>query len=268
MASKNINYSIENIEACIAQDSEISKKYDEKKKKKLYEENKKLLKRRPDVAEILSLKELKKYKIPGVEIFARVGFIPPQIVIVDPRARNMCQNHFWLALNVGGKRVSKFGPCPGYGIHSSCPPNFPPPISRVREMIDSANLFFLLQSKPLHVSGLKTGAAPWQGEFLYQLQENLENKLGKGTVIDKYSAGPCQACLPERCLTGGKCRSPEKQTHSLEGMGIPCGQLCRDMALLSGDESWKLKWIKHFGFPHQTPKTYKLVWGAALKVQE
>jgi hypothetical protein len=38
------------------------------------------------------------------------------------------------------------------------------------------------------------------------------------------------------------------------------------MALLSGDESWKIRYIKHWGLPNQTPKTYKLLWAAALKI--
>ena len=220
MASPKINYSIENIESCIAMDSEISRNYNKSKKNKSYKKIKEILKKRPEVEELLNIKELKKYKIPGVEVFARTGFLPPEIVIVDNRIRNMCQNHFWSRLSSDPKRKNTFGPCVGYGLMSSCPPHFPPAISRVREMIDSADVFFLLQSKNLTVSGLKVGAVPWQAEFLYELQENLENKLGKGTVIDKYSAGHCQACFPEQCLTGGKCRIPEKQTHSLEGMGI------------------------------------------------
>jgi hypothetical protein len=46
------------------------------------------------------------------------------------------------------------------------------------------------------------------------------------------------------------------------------GQFCKDMALLTGDEGWKIKWKKYTGTPHETPKRWKTTGGIAIRLSE
>ena len=53
---------------------------------------------------------------------------------------------------------------------------------------------------------------------------------------------------------------------SLEGMGICVDQLCKDAVFLTGDENWKIRWIKGFGTSDQKPKKMKGTVGLALSL--
>jgi hypothetical protein len=52
----------------------------------------------------------------------------------------------------------------------------------------------------------------------------------------------------------------------MESMGFPVGHLCRDMALMTGDDSWPLTWIKRWGLETQWPKAWKVHFGIAIKL--
>ncbi|MCP4200229.1 MAG: hypothetical protein GY762_24055 [Proteobacteria bacterium] len=263
--STSINYDIANIENCIVMDTEIGKKYDVKKKKAAYKKVQARLKKRRDIVEYLTAENLN--SLPGPRIFDKVGFLPPEIIVLDERVKEMCTLPFWQEFALDGTRVKKYGKCPGYGVHFSCPPHPPKRLIEDQEDLNKSNAFFLLESGPQTLNTLAGGAAPWQAEFLWELKQQMDQKFGKGTLIQTYAAGPCQACHPNMCVTvNDKCLEPEKKTRSLEAVGMPCAVICDDMALLSGDESWKITYIKHWGQPNQTPKTYKLLWGAALKI--
>ena len=55
---------------------------------------------------------------------------------------------------------------------------------------------------------------------------------------------------------------------ALEGMGVCVDQLCKDLVLLTGDESWKITWIKGFGTPEQKNlKRMKGTMGLAIKLK-
>ena len=60
---------------------------------------------------------------------------------------------------------------------------------------------------------------------------------------------------------------PEHRVFALESCGIPVIQLCRDMALVTGDKDWETKFAKYFATPRQTKKEWKLTFGLAVKLQ-
>ncbi len=260
-----INYSIRNIEQCIAMDTKIGKELDDQKKKELFKNVQARLEKRPDIVEYLTVENLN--KLPGPGIFEKVGFMPPEIVVLDERVKEMCALPFWQEFALDGTRVKKYAKCPGYGVHFSCPPHGPERLIKDKEDLNNSNAFFLLESSPQSVDTLAGGAAPWQAEFLYELKQQMDQKFGTGTLIQTYAAGPCQACHPNLCVTvKGECLEPDKKTRSMEAVGMPCAVICDDMAMLCGDDSWKITYIQHWGLPEQTPLTYKLLWAATLKI--
>jgi hypothetical protein len=56
--------------------------------------------------------------------------------------------------------------------------------------------------------------------------------------------------------------------YALEAVGVPVAQLCDDMALLTGNNGWKMNFLKYFGTPRQTHKRWKLTCGIAVKLNE
>ncbi|RMF94626.1 MAG: hypothetical protein D6734_07265 [Candidatus Schekmanbacteria bacterium] len=262
--SKRINYSIDNIERSIVADSEVGNMYSPTQKKKLYKEKQKLLNNFTELKKIIDIKHIHQYPIEGVRNFARIAAIPPEIVISDDRIKDMCQNQLWTSFvsQKTNKRIKRFTRCPGLETRSSCP-YFTPPARKVRQLLNKADIFVVLQSKLFN----EFGFVQWQFKTINRLREEIESILGKKSIIQQFGAGPCQACYPHHCLEHGKCRMPERQTPALEAMGIPVGQLCRDTAYLTGNKAWEIKWIKHFGLPNMTPKKWKVVFGLAVKLK-
>jgi hypothetical protein len=262
--SKQINYSPDNIERSIVADNPVGTRYSDAKKKKLYGEKQKLVNALPELKKLLTIETIHTFPVEGVEHFGRAGFLPPQMVITDDRIKDMCQNMFWVNVPLpDGKPAKQFMRCPGLNHQSSCP-YFTPPSDKVRAMLDSADIFIVLQSKLFDFFG----SVPWQWGTINRLREEVDALLGKGAVLQQFGAGPCQYCSPEPCLAMGNCRNPEQRVPALEAMGIPVGQLCRDLSLVTGDKSWEIKWIKHFQFANQTPKKWKVVFGLAVKLPE
>jgi len=267
--AERINYSIDNIERSIVADNPLSIKYSDAEKKKLCKEKVKLVNQFPVLKELLDIRTIHKFPIKGIEHFGRIGFLPSRLVISDDRIKDMCRNMIWTTFSSqrdrsrpDAKRVPmRFTRCPGLERHSSCP-YFTPPAKKVREMLDKADIFIVLQTKLFN----EVRDVRWQFLTINKLREEVESILGKSSVIQQFGAGPCQTCYPEPCLEMGKCRNPKKKAPALEAMGIPVGQLCRDMVLLTGDKAWEIQWIKHWGLPNMTPKKWKVAFGLAVKL--
>ena len=257
-----INYSIDNIERSIVADNPIGTKYTAVQKKKLYLEKEQLLNKFPDLKKIIDIRSIHKYPIKGVKNFARIGFLPSKLVISDERIKDMCQNQFWTTFRTQKKKGElRFTRCPGLEKHSSCP-YFTPPAEKVRQKLDKADIFIAIQTKLFN----QTKDIQWEFLTINRLREEIESLLGKKAIRQQFGAGPCQSCYPQTCLGMGKCRNPQQLTPALEAMGIPVGQFCRDMALLTGNKAWEIRWIKHFGLPNMTPKKWKVVFGLTVKL--
>ncbi len=254
------NYSIENIAQSIVRDNLTGKKYSQEDKKQLFNEQLRLLKRFPRLNEIICLEHIHAYDIPWAKRIARLSIVPPQIVVVDSRIQDMCYLPHWTFYGSG---EGSFSRCAGVGAFSCCPP-FNPKAEKVQSLLDKADMFLVLQSKP--GSMFSSGDPSGQFRVLNRLTDEINSFLGKGTVVQKFGGGPCFACYPEVCEGGGKCKAPKLKVPSLEGMGICVDQLCKDLVFLTGDEKWKITWIKGFGTPDQKPKRMKGTAGLAIKL--
>ncbi len=255
------NYSIENIAQSIVRDNPTGKKYTREDKRKLYEGRLLLRDESPRLKDILSLEHVHSCDNPWAKTVARVAVIPPEIIVVDSRIQDMCYLPFWV---YSGSDESSFGRCACLGGFSSCPP-FAPKAEKVQEKLDKADIFFALQTKPSIPHEAEDPGR--QFRLLNGLADEVNTLLGKGAVVQKFSGGPCFACFPEFCIGEGKCQAPHLKISSLEAQGVCADQLCKDLAFLTGDEDWKITWIKGFGTPDQRPKRAKGVAGLAITLK-
>jgi len=257
-----VNYSIENIAQSIVRDHPISKKYSAQDKQKLYQEKLQLLDSFPDLKKTLSVEHIRSLRISTAKRITRCNILPPEIVVVDNRIQDMCSLPYWIFYGSG---EGSFGKCAGVGNFSCCPP-FSPPADKVQALLDQADIFFVIQTRPsINMSQGDPGA---QFRMLNRLTDEVNALFGRKAVIQKFAGGPCFACYPEACLCEGKCRAPELRISSLEGMGVCVDQLCKDLALLTEDEEWKITWIKGFSASTQKPKTWKGTMALAIKLIE
>lgn len=254
-------YSIENIAQSIVRDNPTGKKYSEQDKKKLYQERLRFLRDFPRLNEIISLAHIHTYDNPWAKKVFRLGILPPQIIVVDSRIQDMCYLPFWTFYGSG---EGSFGRCAGINAFSCCPP-FNPKAEKVQALLEKADIFLVLQTRPSIMFG--TGDPGEQFQTINRLRDEINSLLGKGAVVQKFGGGPCFACYPEVCEGEGKCRYAKLKTPSLEGMGICVDQLCKDLASLTADESWKITWIKGFGTSEQIPKKMKGTVGLAIKLK-
>jgi len=254
------NYSIENIAQSIARDSTVAKKYTQEDKKKLFQDQQSVLNKHHELKEILSLDHIHTYDIPWAKRIARLAIFPPELVIVDSRIQDMCSLPFWTYY---GDEEGSFGKCAGVGAFSCCPP-FNLKAEKVQALIDKSDIFLVMQTS----LGSMAGGSDPGGQFrtINRLRDEINAIFGKGAVVQKFGGGPCFACFPESCEGEGKCNFPNLKVPALEGMGICVDQLCKDLVSLTGDEDWKIKWIKGFGTPDQTPKRMKATMGLAIKL--
>ena len=254
------NYSIENIAQSIVRDNPIGRKYSPEQKQQLYAQKCKLLDGHPELKKLLSLDHLHSYPIAMTKKIVRLEIVPPEIVVVDSRIQDMCYLPYWIFYGSGD---GSFGRCSGVGAFSCCPP-FNLKAEQVQALMDSADIFIVLQSRPaMSLSSADPGA---QFRMLNRLADEINTTMGRNAVVQKFAGGPCFACFPESCLCEGKCRAPDLKIPSLEGMGICVDQLCKDLAFLSGDAEWKISWIKGFSAPTQTPKKSKATVGMAIRL--
>lgn len=258
--SNRTNYSIDAIERSIVMDNKIGSLPLETKQK-LYDDAMAKLGKYPDLIKILDIRHLHTYPVKGVKNFARVGVLPSKLVISDERIRDMCRNPFWNNIGPYGEPEGeiRFTPCPNLAIHSSCP-YYSPSAKEVRAKLDEADIFVAIQTKLFNSLDNAFQFPP-----LHRLRKEINSLLGAGAVIQNFGNGPCQACR-QPCLGMGECRSPEIQTPALESQGVAVGQLNRDLAFFTGDKSWEIKFLKHFGLPNMTPRKWKFNIGLAIKL--
>jgi len=258
-----ISYDIDTIERSIATDTEIYRKYTAEEKKALYRQKRELLDKHPDLKKMLDVNHLYTYPIEGVEKWGKMDICPPEIMISDDRIKDMCALPFWTDFIVRetNERQWRFTRCPGIDKHSSCPYNSPP-AAEVRKILDSADIFIFVQTKEFS----EFGGVQWQYKTIKRYCEDLQNLLGEDVIVRRFGSGPCQNCYPEACKHDGDCRDRDHQVYAMESMGFPVGHLCRDMALMTGDDSWLLTWIKRWGLETQWPKAWKVHFGIAIKL--
>ncbi len=257
-----VNYSVRNIINCILTDNSRAKKYSAAKKKNIHHALNLKLSRRPELASILTTAHVHSYNIEGSDLFARVGLLPPELVIVDERFKNMCCMPYWTIYKGGqGAAYKRFDRCPGYGWLPGCPPQSTP-VDTVQSILDAADLFIVLQTRLMS----ERWKVDWKFAVLHRLASEIKSLLGPGAVLERYGSGPCNACAAQHCLNGKPCASPMLSTISLESMGICVDRICSDLALLTGDPRWRITWLKHFGLPQQTPKKWKYVEAIAIKL--
>jgi len=254
------NYSIDSIERSVVMDNEIGLLPLETKQQ-LYDKAMAKLGRHPALTEILDMRHIGTYREKTAGLVRRIGVLPSRLVISDERLRDMCRTPYWHPGKKGpdGERQMKFSPCPNAGRHSSCP-SFSPSAKEARARLDESDIFVMLQSAPI----TNNDEGWYQFRPLHRLQQDIDSALGKGSVLQRFGHGSCQAC-GKPCLRMGECRSPALYTPALESMGVAVGQLARDMAHFSGDGSWEIEFIKNFGLPNQTPKQWKYTSGLAIR---
>lgn len=258
-----VAYDVQVIHDCIVRDTDGYRNFKSKAKKlSLYREKQKLLDKHPEIKRMINAKFLSSLDARRGKYVGKVGWLPTELVITDQRIRELCRNMFTLPKPYAEKTGISFGLCPGHGKLSACPPySFTP--QEVRAKLDEADIFIAVQSKyfvePPEIRG-------WQDILVNKFRKEIDKRAGKGTVAAAFGAGPCQLCHPHPCLGGGACRSPEHRLFALESVGIPVAQLCRDMALVTGNQDWKIRFIKYFATPRQSHKEWKLTFGLAVKL--
>ena len=132
----------------------------------------------------------------------------------------------------------------------------------VQKVLDGSDLFIVLQTKLQN----ERGDTHWKFNVLHRLAYDIKQVLGKNSITGKFGSGPCNACKTQNCVYNKPCSSPKLGTVSLEAMGVCVDRLCSDLAALTDQASWKMTWLKHFGFPQQTPKKWKYVEALSIKV--
>jgi hypothetical protein len=258
-----VAYGIGVIQSCIARDTDVSKKFNAKgKKDALYRKKKKLLDKHREIKEMIDLKFVKSLNRERGKYVNKVDWIPSELLITDSRIQGMCRNLFTYSKIYQEKTGLSFGPCPGFNTMSACPPFSPSP-EKTRAKLDKADIFIAIQSKyfiePPEIAG-------WHDFLINKFKKEIEKVEGTGSVTVTFGAGPCQVCRPQPCLGGGDCRVPKKRIFALESSGVPVGRLCEDMALMTGNGGWKIRWIKYIGTPGQTSKRWKTTAGLAVKL--
>ena len=84
-----VNYSVKNIIACILEDNQRAKRFTDTEKAQLYRECLEKLRNHPRLKSILTVRHIRDYPINGAHYFARVGVLPPSMVVADQRIKDM-----------------------------------------------------------------------------------------------------------------------------------------------------------------------------------
>lgn len=266
-AQPKIAYDIQVIHDCIVRDTDIYRTFQTKsKKEKLFREKKKLLNGFPAIKKMITKNFVGKLDPKYGKFVGRVGWIPTELVITDDRIREMCQNMFTYPKEYAAQIGREFGPCPGSGKGSACPP-YSYTAQEARRKLDQADIFIVMQSKVFkdfnHFNAI---AHPSWHEFLLRKLKKKINEIIPESVSVVFGAGACRLCHPKPCLGDGECRVPEHRVYALEAVGVPVAQLCSDVALLTGDDKWKIKFIKYFATPKQTHKDWKFTCGLSVRL--
>ncbi len=254
------NYSIEAIAQSIVKDHPVSQKYTDDDKKRMHREGQEKVEALPDLKALLSLDHIHSYENTFTPYLKRLAIIPPEIVVADSRIQDMCALPYWSYYGTEGE--GSFGPCSGIGAFSCCPP-FSLKADKVQVKLDKSDLFLVMQTQTRDFGVDEPGD---QAKTINRLEKEITEILGKGSVVQKFGGGPCLACAPEPCECEGKCRAPENKVPALESLGVCVDQICKDCALLTGDNTWPITWIKGFGGPNQSPMQSKATIALAVKL--
>jgi len=258
-----IGYSIDAIERSIAADTELYTKYTNTQKKALYQATWKLVDKVPRLKEMIDVNYLYRYPVEGVEKWGKMDICPPELIIADDRIKDMCALPFWTDFLVRetNERKWRFTRCPGIYKHSSCQYHSAP-ASEVQQMLASADIFIIAQTKEFS----EFGGVQWQYQTIKRYCDDLLALLGPDAIIQRFGAGPCQNCYPDACKHDGKCRDKKNQVPAMESMGFAMGHLCRDMALMTENDSWELTWIQRWQLKTQSRDLWKVHFGVAINL--
>jgi len=257
-----VAYSVRTIVHCILTDNPKACRYTTAHKRSAYRACRARLEALPRLLQTLQLRRLHAHASEKARFFARIGVLPPELVIVDERFKHLCMLPYWtIHADQHGRAYRSYGMCPGYGRLPGCPPDSVP-VGTVQSLVDQSDFFVVLQTR-LHND---RPSDTWRFDVLHGLSRDIEHVLGRGSVVAKFGAGPCNACAARHCLYGQPCKTPRLQTVSLESAGICVDRLCSDLALLTNNPAWRLTWLKHFGFPQQTPRKWKYVEALAVRL--
>ncbi|MCX8044527.1 MAG: DUF2284 domain-containing protein [Desulfobacterota bacterium] len=257
-----VNYVIKHIIDSIIQDIPAAHRHTEDQKRRLYEASLQVFDRYPRLKQVATVSHIHNYPIEGGRFFTRVGVLPTQLVIADERFQNLCCMPYWTVYNGGkGQVYRRFDRCPGYGRLPGCPPQAIT-TAEVQRLLHRSTHILVLQTTLLQ----ERWNVKWKFDVLYALAADIEEVCGKESVISVFGSGPCSACSEQYCLHHRPCKAPHRRTISLEAAGICVDRMCSDLAVLTGNNAWKLSWIRHFGLPEQRPKFWKYVEAIVLRL--
>lgn len=262
-AQPQVAYNIEVIHDCIVRDTETYRKFNSKtKKRSIYRETEKRLDNYPELKKMIDPDFVRSLDDKRGGYVGKVAWMPSAFIVADQRIREMCRNPFTLpepyakAVGVG------FGPCPGHGKMSACPP-FSFSSEEARARLDDADIFIAIQSITFIDPPEHRG---WQDVVINKFRKALKKAIGEEHITVVFGAGPCQLCYPKQCLGDGECRMPEQRAFALESSGVAVIQLCRDMAIVTGDKNWETKFSKYYGTSRQNIKHWKLTFGVGVRL--
>ena len=90
-----VAYDIQVIHDCIVQDTDIYRSYNTKAKKlTLYREKKKLLNKHPEIKRLIDIKVVRSLDPKCGSLMGKVGWLPTELIITDPRLQEMCHGMF------------------------------------------------------------------------------------------------------------------------------------------------------------------------------
>jgi predicted metal-binding protein len=187
------------------------------------------------------------------DLIRRAAFISPKLVFVSEKIKSLCH----LKYEHSDGRID---PCGGIKKnYLACSP-YSPNESEIKKQLDSSDLICFLQADNL--TDMK------QQKYLHEILFEVENYLRRMgiLVVMSFGAGPCRMC--EQCAgeLHEECYAPVKRRFSLESCGIDVGWAMEAVALITGNEVWKLIWLKDFGLKSEDKESFKSVMGIMLRV--
>lgn len=210
-----------------------------------------IIARNPCLMAVQNLSFLEKIDHPEINLIKRAGFTSPQALFVSGKIKNLCRLPY-------RRQDGELRPCGGFvKNYLACSP-YSPSETEMKKLFQRGGLFCFLQADGL--------TDMIQQETLLQILYNIEEYFLRENVniLMSFGAGPCRACDHCAGQFGENCYQPDKRRFSLEACGIDVHWAMTTMARLSGEESWKLSWIKDFGLKEQTIMEFKSVLGVLL----
>ena len=194
-ATPKVAYDVTVIHDCIVRDTEIARQFKTKAKKMaLYREKQKLLDRHPEVKQMIDPAFVQSLDEKRGQYVAKVDWLPTALVISDPRIREMCRNMFTLPKAYTEATGISFGPCPGHGKMSACPP-YSFTAQEAREKLDQADIFIAIQSKSFLEPPEHRG---WQDQIVNKYRKAVKTLRVKRRLPLHLAPGPASSVTPIR----------------------------------------------------------------------